>query len=58
MIEPAVGAAETRERLRELYGPGAVLTLSNHPDGGAVVRLRLPIGDAAALSASVEGVSA
>jgi two-component system LytT family sensor kinase len=53
-----IGLRNTRERLRELYGPGAVLTLSNHPDGGAVVRLRLPIGDAAALSASVEGVSA
>ena len=34
------------------------LTLSNHPDGGAVVRLRLPIGDGAELAASVEGVSA
>jgi two-component system LytT family sensor kinase len=53
-----IGLRNTRERLRELYGPGAVLTLSNHPEGGAVVRLRLPIGDAAALSAAVEGVSA
>jgi len=53
-----IGLRNTRERLRELYGPGAVLTLSNHPDGGAVVRLRLPIGDAADLAASVEGVSA
>jgi LytS/YehU family sensor histidine kinase len=53
-----IGLRNTRERLRELYGPGAVLTLSNHPDGGAVVRLRLPIGDAAELAASVEGVSA
>jgi two-component system LytT family sensor kinase len=53
-----IGLRNTRERLRELYGPGAVLTLSNHPEGGAVVRLRLPIGDAAETSASVEGVSA
>lgn len=53
-----IGLRNTRERLRELYGPGAVLTLSNHPDGGAVVRLRLPIGDAADFTASIEGVSA
>jgi two-component system LytT family sensor kinase len=53
-----IGLRNTRERLRELYGPGAVLTLSNHPEGGAVVRLRLPIGDGAELAASVEGVTA
>ena len=53
-----IGLRNTRERLRELYGPGAVLTLSNHPEGGAVVRLRLPIGDVAAMTAAVEGVSA
>ena len=53
-----IGLRNTRERLRELYGPEAVLTLSNHPDGGAVVRLRLPIGDAEVQPASVEGVSA
>ena len=35
-----IGLRNTRERLRELYGPGASLTLSNHPDGGAMVRLR------------------
>ena len=53
-----IGLRNTRERLRELYGPGAVLTLSNHPEGGAVVRLRLPLGDAAERAASVEGVTA
>jgi two-component system LytT family sensor kinase len=40
-----IGLRNTRERLRELYGPGAVLTLANHPEGGAVVRLHLPLGD-------------
>lgn len=53
-----IGLRNTRERLRELYGAGAVLTLSNHPDGGAVVRLRLPIGEDAAVPASAEGVPA
>ncbi len=53
-----IGLRNTRERLRELYGPGAVLTLSNHPDGGAIVRLRLPIGDAADRPAQAEGVPA
>ncbi len=53
-----IGLRNTRERLRELYGPGAVLTLSNHPEGGAVVRLRLPLGDAAEGAASTEGVTA
>lgn len=53
-----IGLRNTRERLRELYGPGAVLTLSNHPEGGAVVRLRLPLGDAADRAASAEGVTA
>lgn len=53
-----IGLRNTRERLRELYGPGAVLTLSNHPDGGAVVKLRLPLGDAAPVAVSVEGVPA
>ena len=53
-----IGLRNTRERLRELYGPGAVLTLSNHPDGGAIVRLRLPIGDAAENPAQAQGVPA
>jgi two-component system, LytTR family, sensor kinase len=38
-----IGLRNTRERLRELYGPGALLTLSNRADGGAMVRLRLPL---------------
>jgi sensor histidine kinase YesM len=54
-----IGLRNTRERLRELYGPGAVLTLSNHPDGGAVVRLRLPLaGSLTSTDASIEGVPA
>lgn len=54
-----IGLRNTRERLRELYGPGAVLTLANHPDGGAVVRLHLPIGgDIPSSEPSHEGVPA
>ena len=54
-----IGLRNTRERLRELYGPGAVLTLANHPDGGAIVRLRLPLtGSLTSADASIEGVPA
>lgn len=54
-----IGLRNTRERLRELYGPGAVLSLSNHPDGGALVRLRLPLGGTvASAEPSLEGVPA
>lgn len=54
-----IGLRNTRERLRELYGPGAVLTLANHPDGGAVVRLRLPLGsDVSPSEPAFEGVPA
>src|SRR5690606_12116308 len=40
-----IGLRNTREPPPEPYGPGAVLTLANHPEGGAVVRLHLPLGD-------------
>ena len=53
-----IGLRNTRERLRELYGPGASLTLSNHADGGAVVRLRLPIGDTTSLTTTAQGLTA
>lgn len=53
-----LGLRNTRERLRELYGPGAGLTLSNHEEGGAVVRVHLPLGEAAVNTADVEGVPA
>jgi two-component system, LytTR family, sensor kinase len=53
-----IGLRNTRERLRELYGPGAVLTLSNHPKGGAEVRLRLPLGADASVPSPQEGVPA
>lgn len=57
--ERGIGLRNTRERLRELYGPGAILSLANHPDGGAIVRLRLPIGDAPPHTTPLaEGVSA
>jgi two-component system LytT family sensor kinase len=38
-----IGLANTRARLRELYGPASTLHLGNHPDGGAIVTLSLPI---------------
>lgn len=36
------GIANTRERLRALYGEGATLRVSSGPGGGAVATLRLP----------------
>jgi sensor histidine kinase YesM len=38
-----IGLANTRARLRELYGPASTLHLANHPDGGAIVTLSLPL---------------
>jgi sensor histidine kinase YesM len=38
-----IGLANTRARLRELYGPASTLHLGNHPDGGAIVTLSLPL---------------
>jgi two-component system LytT family sensor kinase len=37
-----VGMANTRDRLRQLYGAAAGITLFNAPDGGAVCRFWLP----------------
>jgi len=37
-----IGLANTRERLRELYGDRHRFELANHPDGGLEVRLFLP----------------
>ncbi|HEX3531158.1 MAG TPA: histidine kinase [Thermoanaerobaculia bacterium] len=37
-----IGLANTRERLRQLYGEAASLTLANDPRGGAVATLILP----------------
>lgn len=39
----AVGLANVRARLEELYGPAQSLTLENHPEGGVVVRISLPL---------------
>ncbi len=38
-----IGLANTRARLRELYGPVSTLSLANHPEGGAIVTLSLPL---------------
>lgn len=37
-----IGLGNTRARLRELYGDRHRFELANHPDGGLVVRLKLP----------------
>lgn len=37
-----VGIANTRARLEQLYGSNFTLELTNRPEGGAFVRLRLP----------------
>jgi sensor histidine kinase YesM len=37
-----IGMANTRDRLRQLYGPSAGITLLNAPAGGAVCRFWLP----------------
>jgi len=38
-----IGLGNTRERLRELYGDRHRFEMTNHPDGGLVVRLTLPV---------------
>jgi signal transduction histidine kinase len=38
-----IGLANTRARLRELYGPASTLQLTNHPEGGTLVTLTLPL---------------
>jgi LytS/YehU family sensor histidine kinase len=43
-----VGLANTRERLRGLYGPGGDLRLEHRPDGGAVATVVLPFRQEAA----------
>jgi len=37
-----IGLANTRARLRQLYGDGAALTLTDDPPGGAVATMTLP----------------
>ena len=38
-----IGLANTRARLRELYGDAHEFTLANHPEGGLEVRLSIPL---------------
>lgn len=47
LVQPrdGVGMANTRDRLRQLYGPAAGITLFNAPEGGAVCRFWLPYRD-------------
>ena len=37
-----IGLANTRQRLRYLYGDEQSFSVSDHPDGGTIVRVRLP----------------
>lgn len=41
-LTEGIGISTTRNRLRQLYGDDAQFTLSNHPDGGALVTLGIP----------------
>jgi two-component system, LytTR family, sensor kinase len=43
LTREGIGLANTRARLRELYGERHAFELANHPDGGLVVRLTLPL---------------
>ena len=38
-----IGLTNTQNRLQELYGPSQRLELANHPDGGLIVRLAIPL---------------
>ncbi|MGH7443949.1 MAG: ATP-binding protein, partial [Longimicrobiales bacterium] len=42
-----IGLANTRARLAQLYGERHTIELSNAPEGGGVVRVRLPFALAA-----------
>ena len=42
-VVDGVGLANTRERLRELYGEKHRFELANHPEGGLEVRINLPV---------------
>jgi LytS/YehU family sensor histidine kinase len=40
---PGIGLANTRQRLTELYGSRAAMTLAALADGGAIAIIRLPL---------------
>jgi two-component system LytT family sensor kinase len=52
-----IGLANTRARLRELYGPAGTLSLENHPNGGTLVTLTIPLRRAEPSAASVDRVA-
>lgn len=41
-VREGIGLANTRRRLRELYGPDHVLSLRDRPEGGLDVRIEIP----------------
>jgi two-component system LytT family sensor kinase len=42
-VKAGVGVTNTRARLAEMYGHGDYLRLFNHPDGGCVAEVRIPV---------------
>lgn len=42
-LQEGIGLANTRERLQQLYGQQATLTLANRPEGGACATIVIPI---------------
>lgn len=44
-VQPGVGIANTRDRLRILYGPDASLHVANRSEGGVVCRVSIPLRD-------------
>jgi sensor histidine kinase YesM len=47
-----LGLANTRARLERLYGDAAALEVTNRPEGGAYVGVRLPLRTGAAAHAA------
>ncbi|MEZ5066206.1 MAG: histidine kinase [bacterium] len=54
-VREGVGLSNTRERLRQLYGPSSVMTLTNAEGGGLDVTLSLPFRSAARIPTEMEG---
>jgi two-component system, LytTR family, sensor kinase len=38
-----IGLGNTRKRLETLYGPGASVQVRDHPRGGAIVTVTIPL---------------
>jgi two-component sensor histidine kinase len=51
--DAGVGLANIRQRLEQLYGSGAVLTLAQSPNGGTVAQITMPFRTRAELRTSI-----